>query len=120
MPCIAGLEQDIRRRGPPVHWSKTDWVRVLSQPSYPSGRRSPAEVIGILESLKFNHAGVHETLADDVSLSNPEIFAQEFLAGPKQVTDTYLNGSCQNPRPAHGEFRPLTELASGFGARLSH
>ncbi len=67
-------------------------VRVLSQPSYPSGRRSPAEIIGILESLKLNHASVYETVPDDVSLADPAIFAREFLAGPKQVTDTYLLG----------------------------
>lgn len=67
-------------------------VRVLSQPSYPSGRRTPAEVIGILEALKLNHAGVHETLPDDVSLADPAIFAKEFLPGPKQITDTYLLG----------------------------
>ncbi len=67
-------------------------VRVLSQPSYPSGRRSPAEVIGILESLKLNHASVHETLPDDVSLADPAIFARDLLSGPKQVTDAYLLG----------------------------
>ncbi|MGI8744911.1 MAG: hypothetical protein ACR2NN_20530 [Bryobacteraceae bacterium] len=65
-------------------------VRGLSQPSYPSGRRSPAEVIGLLESLKRNHAGAHATLPDEISLADPAIFAKEFLAGPKQVTDTWL------------------------------
>ena len=35
---------------------------------------------------------MHDTLADDVSLADPAIFAKEFLAGPKQVTDTYLLG----------------------------
>ena len=68
------------------------FVRVLSQLSYPSGCRSPAEVIGILESLKAHQAGVHRTLSDDISLTDPTVFAREFLAGPKQVTDTYLLG----------------------------
>ena len=68
------------------------FVRVLSQPSYPSGSRSPAEVIGILESLKSHQAGVHRTLPDDISLTDTAIFAREFLSGPKQVSDTYLLG----------------------------
>ena len=68
------------------------FVRVLSQPMYPSGRRSPAEVIGILESLKSHQAGVHRTLPDDISLADTAVFAREFLSGPKQVTDSYLLG----------------------------
>jgi len=47
-------------------------------------------VIGLLESLKRNHAGAHATLPDEISLADPAIFAKEFLAGPKQVTDTWL------------------------------
>lgn len=83
----------------------------------------PAEVIGILESLKFNHGSIHATLPDDISLADSAIFAREFLAGPKQVTDAYLLGLAKthglrlvtfdrslNPQAVRGAARSLIEV----------
>lgn len=67
-------------------------VRVLSQPSYPSGRRSPADVIEILASLKKAFPESHQFWADNVSLTDEALFHPEFVAGSKFVTDAYLLG----------------------------
>lgn len=67
-------------------------IRVLSQSAYPSGRRSPAEVIGILRSLKKAFPASHLFWADDVSLTDESLFLPEFIAGSKTVTDAYLVG----------------------------
>ena len=67
-------------------------VRVLSQPAYPSGQRTPAEVIGVLRALKASHRAVHEFWADDVSLSDESLFLPAYIIGTRQVTDAYLLG----------------------------
>jgi toxin-antitoxin system PIN domain toxin len=67
-------------------------VRVLSQPAYPSGQRSPAEAIQVLRALKAAYRQVHEFWADDVSLSDESIFDPAYITRAKQVTDAYLLG----------------------------
>lgn len=67
-------------------------VRVLSQPSYPSGQRSPAEVLEILRALKNSFQLSHEFWADDISISDDSVFNASLIAGAKQVTDVYLLG----------------------------
>jgi toxin-antitoxin system PIN domain toxin len=67
-------------------------VRVLSQPGYPSGRRSPADVIEILASLKRAFLETHEFWPDEVSLTDEAVFRPEFISGSKLVTDVYLLG----------------------------
>jgi len=67
-------------------------VRVLSQPTYPSGQCTPAEVVEILRALKNSHRQVHEFWTDDVSLSDDSLFQPAYIAGSRQVTDVYLLG----------------------------
>ena len=67
-------------------------VRVLSQPAYPSGQRSPSEAIQVLRALKAAYRQVHEFWADDVSLSDDSLFVPAYITGPRQVTDAYLLG----------------------------
>ncbi len=67
-------------------------VRVLSQPSYPSGRRTPAEVIEVLKALKTAFEKSHEFWSDDLSLADATIFKAPLIAGPRNVTDAYLLG----------------------------
>ena len=67
-------------------------VRVLSQPAYPSGQRSPAEAIQVLRALKAAYRQVHEFWMDDVSLSDQSLFDSAYITGPRQVTDAYLLG----------------------------
>jgi toxin-antitoxin system PIN domain toxin len=67
-------------------------IRVLSQPAYPSGQRSPAEAIQVLGALKTAYRGVHQFWADDVSLSDESLFDPAYIIGSRQVTDAYLLG----------------------------
>jgi uncharacterized protein len=66
-------------------------VRVLSQPAYPSGQRTPAEVVQVLNALKAAFGTSHQFWADDISLSD-SMFDSVLIAGPRQVTDVYLLG----------------------------
>ncbi len=67
-------------------------VRVLSQPKYQSGQRTPAEVVDTLNALKSAFADSYQFWTDDVSLSDSSRFDPALIAGTKQVTDVYLLG----------------------------
>ena len=67
-------------------------VRVLSQPSYASGRRTPAEVIEVLTALKSAFEESYEFWNDDISLSDSAIFDTALIGGSRQVSDAYLLG----------------------------
>ena len=67
-------------------------VRVLSQPAYPSGQRSPAEVIQVLNAVKTAFQNWHQFWPDDISIADESAFKSEFIAGTRQVTDIYLLG----------------------------
>jgi toxin-antitoxin system PIN domain toxin len=67
-------------------------VRILAQAAYPSGQRTPAEMIGALRLLKTSHRGTHEFWADIVTLTDDKLFAAEFIIGSKHLTDAYLLG----------------------------
>jgi uncharacterized protein len=67
-------------------------IRVLSQSAYPSGRRSPADVIAILKALKLAFLKSHQFWADEVSLTDESLFQPELISGSKMVTDAYLLG----------------------------
>jgi uncharacterized protein len=67
-------------------------VRVLSQPTYPSGQRTPAEVIQVLKKLKEAFSRSYHFWADDISLVDDSNFNGTLIAGSRQVTDVYLLG----------------------------
>ncbi len=67
-------------------------VRVLSQAAYPSGQRTPAEVIQILRALKTAFGDFHQFWPDDISVTDDSIFDSALIAGPRHVTDIYLLG----------------------------
>lgn len=67
-------------------------IRVLSQPAYPSGQRTPAEVIQVLRDLKTAFHSSHYFWTDDISLLDGSIFDEVLIAGTRQVTDVYLLG----------------------------
>lgn len=67
-------------------------ARVLAQPVYPSGQRTPAEVIHVLTALKAAFAKSHQFWPDDLSLSNNSVFDSALIAGTRQVTEVYLLG----------------------------
>jgi predicted nucleic acid-binding protein len=67
-------------------------VRVLSQAAYPSGRRTPAEVVEVLGALKAAFSPSHQFWPDDLSLADASIFDSALIAGPRLITDAYLLG----------------------------
>jgi len=67
-------------------------VRVLSQAAYPSGQRSPADVVELMKTLKSAFAENHQFWADDVSLTDESLFRSSRIIGAKLVTDVYLLG----------------------------
>lgn len=72
--------------------SENGMVRVLSQPAYRSGRRSPAEVIEVLNALKAVFLRSYEFWVDEISITDEAIFDSALIAGARQVTDIYLLG----------------------------
>ncbi len=67
-------------------------VRVLSQAAYPSGQRTPAEVIQVLNALKTAFRSSYQFWPDDVSIADESVFESALIAGTRQVTDVYLLG----------------------------
>ena len=67
-------------------------VRILSQPAYPSGQRTPAEVIQILNDLKTAFAKTYVFWADDVSIADDTLCNHTLVVGTRHVTDIYLLG----------------------------
>lgn len=65
-------------------------VRVLSQPAYPSGRRTPSEVIQVLTALKTAFKKSHQFWPDNLSINDDSVFDAVLIAGTRQVTDIYL------------------------------
>jgi toxin-antitoxin system PIN domain toxin len=67
--------------------TQNGFVRVLSQPSYPSPRP-------LAEALAVLRAGVvqpeHEFWPDAISVTDPDIFDHGRTLGPNQITDVYL------------------------------
>lgn len=67
-------------------------VRVLSQTAYPTGRRTPGQVIEILSALKTAFAQSHKFWSDDLSLTDTTVFDFALIAGSRLVADAYLLG----------------------------
>ncbi len=67
-------------------------VRVVSQAVYPTGQRSPSEVIQILNALKTVFSESYEFWPDDLSITDDSIFKSVPIAGSRQVTEVYLLG----------------------------
>lgn len=67
-------------------------VRVLSQPAYPSGQRTPSEVIQVLTALKKAFQKSNQFWPDDLSITDESNFHTALIAGTRQVTDVYLLG----------------------------
>jgi toxin-antitoxin system PIN domain toxin len=67
-------------------------IRVMSLPRYPSGRRSPSEIIERLQMLKSDYHATHQFWPDGISLTDESLFRPEFITGSLLVTDAYLLG----------------------------
>jgi uncharacterized protein len=67
--------------------TENGFVRVISQPRYPSPV-SPAEAIDLLGRARASEH--HEFWPCEISLLDPNIVDRSRLHGPRQVTDAYL------------------------------
>lgn len=67
-------------------------VRILSQATYPSGKRTPVQVIQTLNALKRAFKEFHQFWVDDISMVDDSVFDSTLIAGPRQITDIYLLG----------------------------
>ncbi|MEQ1949220.1 MAG: TA system VapC family ribonuclease toxin [Bryobacteraceae bacterium] len=65
-------------------------VRVLSQPAYPGGLWTPADIVQILTSLKKSFAKSHQFWPDAITLCDAGVFDHPLLTGSKHVIDAYL------------------------------
>lgn len=98
-------------------------VRVLSQPAYPSGQRTPAEVVDVLQALKASFADSYQFWSDDISLSDESLFRSTFITGPAQVTDAYLLGLAMRNRGRLVSFDrslPWQTINGGSGHLIMH
>ena len=67
--------------------TQNGFVRVISQPRYPSPI-SPAEAIELLD--RACASGHHVNWSCDLSILDARVFNRSHLHGPRQVTDAYL------------------------------
>ncbi len=65
-------------------------VRVLSQPAYRGGARTPTEAIVSLRAMTEARQWKHTFWADDFSICDARLILAERIAGAKQLTDVYL------------------------------
>ena len=83
----AWLDEEIKAGWASCAITQNGFVRVISQPRYPSPI-SPAEAIELL--ARACDGGHHEFWSCDVSLLDAGIVDRARLHGPRQVTDAYL------------------------------
>ena len=97
--------------------TENGFVRVISQPRYPSPV-SPAEAIDLLSHARGG--GHHEFWPCDLSLLDATVVDGSRLHGPRQVTDAYLLALAT----AHGgrfvTFDRSLSLSSVHGASEEH
>lgn len=95
-------------------------VRVLSQAAYPSGQRTPIEVVQVLNAIKMAFADSHQFWPDEISISDDLIFDTALIAGTRQVTDAYLLGLAAHCKRVMVSFDRLLswQAVKGASARL--
>lgn len=81
------LDQDLAAGWATCAITENGFVRVLSQPRYPSPV-SPPTAVDLLASAR--DGGDHEFWACEVSLLDPKVIDRSRVHGPRQVTDAYL------------------------------
>jgi hypothetical protein len=63
-------------------------VRVISNPAYPTVDATAAEVVEHL--ARFCEAREHHFWEDSVAITDPDVFAAQWIAGHAKITDAYL------------------------------
>ncbi|CAN5303144.1 type II toxin-antitoxin system VapC family toxin [soil metagenome] len=67
--------------------TQNGFVRIISQPRYPSPVTTP-QAVGQLAAAAAHTS--HEFWPDDLSLLDPDVLDGAALLGPRQITDAYL------------------------------
>jgi len=60
----------------------------MSNPAYPTVDATPAEVVEHL--AKFCETREHHFWEDPVAITDPDVFAAQWIAGHSKITDAYL------------------------------
>lgn len=94
--------------------TENGFIRVLSNPAY---GLSTVRVPDLVDRLsKFCASGHHQFWPDAVSVRDPAIFRANRIAGPRQLTDTYLLGLARRHGGTLATFNrtiPVNALAGG-------
>jgi toxin-antitoxin system PIN domain toxin len=97
--------------------TQNGFVRIVSQPRYPSPI-APAEAVDLLaETCGTEH---HDFWPCDVSLLNASVVDRSRLHGPRQVTDAYLLALAVANDGRFVTFDRSLPLASVLGASEDH
>jgi toxin-antitoxin system PIN domain toxin len=75
--------------------TENGFIRILYSPSYPGMQLRVEEAMSLLEIMIASHAATHHFWPDSISLRDSALFLPAAIAGPKQITDVYLLGLCQ-------------------------
>ncbi len=94
--------------------TENGFVRVLSNPAYGLTDRRPVVLMGALR--KFCASGHHEFWPAAASLADERLFAPQFLAGHRQVTDIYLLGLATSRQGCLATFDRTIPVAAVLGA----
>ncbi len=97
--------------------TENGFVRILSQPRYPSPV-SPAEAIDLLDEARSSRH--HAFWPCDVSVLDARIVNRTRLHGPVQVTDAYLLALAVAHDGRFVSFDRSLSLASVYGATKDH
>ncbi len=72
--------------------TENGFIRIISQPTYPNLRITPAAAAQNLNQFRSAFAGVHRFWPDEISLTDSDLFDLSRLTGARQITDAYLAG----------------------------
>lgn len=97
--------------------TQNGFVRIISQPRYPSPI-SPAEAVDLLSRACVG--GHHEFWPCDISLLDARTVDSSRVHGPRQVTDAYLLALATSHDGRFVTFDRLLSLSSVHGATEDH
>ena len=75
--------------------TENGFIRIFSQPALPNSVGSPAAAMVYLDVMRAAHGATHHFWPDSVSLCDRTLYRPQAIAGPRQITDVYLLGLCQ-------------------------
>jgi hypothetical protein len=97
--------------------TQNGFVRILSQPGYSSPRALPDAIAAL--SLGMIQLG-HAFWADDISITDPELFDHSRILGPNRITDVYLLGLAVRNGGRLVTFDAGVPVAAVKGATKAH